>query len=801
MPRASQTLYRGLLLYALVAGIIGNLAMLARVGHPWGGFLTQWQQQDQAALIIPGNSPSAPGLQSSALQRGDIIRSADGISLRRRPLPQIQETLYASGVRTVTYDVQRGSQQLTLQGPLLLFGLQDLVEARAVYILLALAVWLLGWIVLSGSSASASNRAFAVFAAAAVMMVLPGNFYFNYGRRDVAGVILTMATAIAFAPLFGAAATRFALAFPKDAAPRWGWAVYVPAVMAIVLHEYASANTFNSTRALNAIAQGVTFFNVAFAALGLGLLLVRCLGGMLHRSTGPRIRHQLSLVLLGFACGVLLPGLPYGIYLLRADAYHVARALDQPLIAFLFPAAIGYAILRYQIFPGRSRALFTLIMLAVGATLAQLVSLLLAALAPGAALGRNTLVAVVIAISLLTSLFWQGEGGLPRILKRLLRRDETHYRALSNLLVATGPASTTAELAPRITARLALDFSARYVDLWLVDETGTWTLVHRHAAEAAVPPAGTNGQAPPLSSTSVTLLPDPCLPLRSRSSETAELAAVVPLAAPAGGATPLLGVLVLGAPGTGDIYDERDLPLLSVIGQQVAAALVTAQRVDHLKREPQRILAEVERERERIARELHDTVQQEMGALPYLLESLQSEVADSPQLQRRFDKCYAAVGRMSLELRNLRHDISPPELWSGDYTEALRELVLRKLTQSGLDCAFEGSLPAQLNRGQATAIYRICQQAFDNVLQHACAKRVRVKVCSSAADHQVRIRIEDDGCGFDVTQLSRLVRDGHAGVTGMRERAEVLGGTLELTSHPGQGTAVEVRLPLTGSGS
>jgi len=795
MRSAYRVLYRWLLFYALLVGLVGNLVMLPRIGRPWGGFVVQWQQHDQAALIIPGNSPSAPGLRSGALQRGDIIRAVAGADLSVQSLPEAYEALYAAGAQSVQYVIQRGSDLIEIEGPLLLCELQDLVEYRAIYVLIALAAWLLGWIVLNASPTTAANRAFTLFVIVAVILVLPGTFYFNSGRHDVPGIGLTMLTAIAFAPLAGAALLHFALSFPSEIGQRWARLVYLPSFVVIAVHEYASARIFSTTPALIAAARVATSFSVVYAALGLVTLLARCVHGLLARHTGPRARHQISLVLLGFTFGVLLPGLPYAVYVLSAGAYQSASALDRPLIAFLFPASIGYAILRYQMFPDRSRALFALIMLAVGATLAQIGSVLLAVVGPRGVLGQNIIVAGVIAVSLLTSLFWQSDHRLPKILNRILRREETHYRALFNLIRSTGQVSSLPELARRVTRQLAEDFEAEYVSLWLHDGEGGWSLCHNYTLPGNPIVAASTWELPLAAASDVRLVPDPQRPEPASGPGTKELAAIIPLHATVAVPSSPLGALVLGPPRTGDIYDDRDLQLFAVIGEQVAASLVIAQQVAHLKREPQRILAEVERERERIARELHDTVQQEMGALPYLLESIQAEVRNPAQVQHLFDDCYGKVGRVSLELHNLRHDISPPELWSGDQTQALRELMYRKLATQGIACAIDGSLPAALDRTRATALYRVCQQAFDNIVQHARATNVRVTVWG-AKEQQIGIRIEDDGSGFDIAQLPLLAQAGHAGVPGMRERAKALDGEFRICSAPGKGTVIEVRLPL-----
>jgi two-component system NarL family sensor kinase len=89
-----------------------------------------------------------------------------------------------------------------------------------------------------------------------------------------------------------------------------------------------------------------------------------------------------------------------------------------------------------------------------------------------------------------------------------------------------------------------------------------------------------------------------------------------------------------------------------------------------------------------------------------------------------------------------------------------------------------------------TGLYRIAQEALNNIARHAQAGRVNVQIITSA--EQAALVIQDDGLGFDPTQ----VPPGRFGLVGLSERAKLLGGALELQSEPGQGTRLEVRIPL-----
>src|SRR4029453_17427979 len=93
-----------------------------------------------------------------------------------------------------------------------------------------------------------------------------------------------------------------------------------------------------------------------------------------------------------------------------------------------------------------------------------------------------------------------------------------------------------------------------------------------------------------------------------------------------------------------------------------------------------------------------------------------------------------------------------------------------------------------------TILYRITQESLTNVAKHARAGHVTVTV-DELDDGRVRLRVRDDGVGFDTSSSPPRLREGHYGLAGMRERASLVGGTLEIGSIPGHGTTIEVRLP------
>jgi two-component system, NarL family, sensor kinase len=136
-------------------------------------------------------------------------------------------------------------------------------------------------------------------------------------------------------------------------------------------------------------------------------------------------------------------------------------------------------------------------------------------------------------------------------------------------------------------------------------------------------------------------------------------------------------------------------------------------------------------------------------------------------------------------------DLRAAPLEGRPLSEALKTLVDRWEAETGINArygAVNGSRP--LPPSVEAALYRICQEALTNVARHAEVGRATVRLV--ATPDQVRLVVEDDGRGFDASEVS----EGSHGIVGMRERAEVLGGSLQVRSEPGAGTRIEATVPL-----
>jgi signal transduction histidine kinase len=198
-----------------------------------------------------------------------------------------------------------------------------------------------------------------------------------------------------------------------------------------------------------------------------------------------------------------------------------------------------------------------------------------------------------------------------------------------------------------------------------------------------------------------------------------------------------------------------------------------------------------EDERKRIARELHDETTQTLAVLAMGLEAAQEAVRAGKV--PRLEEVKALAVRTLEEVHRLIVDLRPSVLDDLGLLSAVRWYAERTLEKRGVSvrCEF-GEMPA-LAPELETALFRICQEMLTNVARHAKASAVLVQV--GAEDGAISVDVEDDGQGFDPEAVAR--REGRRpwGLMGIRERVEILGGTIRIESAPGSGTHVEIRIP------
>jgi len=197
-------------------------------------------------------------------------------------------------------------------------------------------------------------------------------------------------------------------------------------------------------------------------------------------------------------------------------------------------------------------------------------------------------------------------------------------------------------------------------------------------------------------------------------------------------------------------------------------------------------------ERTRIAREFHDTLEQELVGITMQIDAVMATLRHAPELATRSLEVARQMVRRSLtEVHRSVWDLRSPALENGGLASAIVD-VTRSITEAAgvrIQVGVTGT-PVRLPRVSETHLLRIAQEAINNTVKHAQASRIEVRLHYS--QEKMRLCIEDDGRGFDPHAPNER---GHFGLLGIEERARKIGGTLEVTSAPGRGTRIEVELP------
>jgi signal transduction histidine kinase len=236
-------------------------------------------------------------------------------------------------------------------------------------------------------------------------------------------------------------------------------------------------------------------------------------------------------------------------------------------------------------------------------------------------------------------------------------------------------------------------------------------------------------------------------------------------------------------------FDQEDLRLLQSFAASAATAVATAQTV-----ESDRLIQQVEsagKERERWARELHDDALQGLAAIRInLATALQSKGDDrSARIEAAAEESLERLEDQINDLNRLINDLRPAALERLGLVGALQALAEESSARSGVAVETAIEIGEETSGDEERLVYRLVQEALTNVVKHASASRVEVSAREEGG--RIEIAVRDDGSGFDPAAST-----GGRGLTGMRERIELLGGQIDVSSEPGAGTEISASVPL-----
>ena len=202
----------------------------------------------------------------------------------------------------------------------------------------------------------------------------------------------------------------------------------------------------------------------------------------------------------------------------------------------------------------------------------------------------------------------------------------------------------------------------------------------------------------------------------------------------------------------------------------------------------------VSQERNRLARELHDSVSQQLFAASMFMSAITESQSDMEKTEmKQFKVVEEMIHQSQLEMRALLLHLRPVALKGKSLQEGMKELLEELAQKVTMDINWKME-PVTLDKGIEDHLFRILQESISNTLRHAKANSLEVLLI--VRDGLIILRITDDGIGFNVEES----KTGSYGLQNMHERAVELGGTMQLVSVPNKGTKLEVKIPLLNAG-
>jgi len=270
----------------------------------------------------------------------------------------------------------------------------------------------------------------------------------------------------------------------------------------------------------------------------------------------------------------------------------------------------------------------------------------------------------------------------------------------------------------------------------------------------------------------------------------------------AGGGVSTLAVSIRGAHGSFGIlsvgsvsqreWSDDERGLLELFGKTLWAEVERHGFEEERGQLILRLVDAQEQERKRIAADVHDDAVQVMSAATMRLHLLSKQLVDPAQLAL-VAKLQSTVSLSIERLRSLLFELSPPALELHGLGAALANLTDEFQRDSGIVTELSSDFNTEVKGSAALVVYRILQESLINVHKHAHATHVKIKVWEAKGG--VWASVQDDGVGFEPAASPGAGRNGHMGLTAMRERAELMGGGWTLVSAPTRGTRIEFWIP------
>jgi signal transduction histidine kinase len=211
----------------------------------------------------------------------------------------------------------------------------------------------------------------------------------------------------------------------------------------------------------------------------------------------------------------------------------------------------------------------------------------------------------------------------------------------------------------------------------------------------------------------------------------------------------------------------------------------------------QKLIEAQEQERSRIARELHDDINQRLALLGIGLQRLQQDLpSPTIELSGRIADAWQTVRDLANDVQNLSHQLHSPKLELLGLASAAASFCRELSDQKGVEIDFKSeNVPKELTQEVSLPLFRVLQEALQNSIKHSGSRRIQVSLRQEA--NEVELVVHDSGVGFE---LEEAIKGRGLGLTSMIERLKVANGRLSIDSDPQHGTTLHARVPLSTKG-
>lgn len=826
---------RLLFVFYLGLGVLGFLRLPTAINRPFGGFI--WLRDDVQGFSVSWEVGRGWAGRQAGLALDDRILRIQGREIPLDGESDVIGEVYrrAKIGQLIDYEVERLGEEETLhvQIPVTRFTWRHLLGSYIPFYVVSLIVWGIGLFVHAVSPKELISNVFALMCLA-LSATLSAHNYCGFIHKFFNAHWTTFVIYGPTWPLLNAFAVHFASTFPEPRAwwPRIRPWVYGTSAAIGVVHSY-SLTSWGDSRLTAPTLIGMTVASVVSSLYSITVFI-----STYQHNPSPSVRQQIKIIGSGLILGVLIPFLSTSTYILFRPYSGVwwspANLLGKRLIsdwllplpfqllvqATIFPLFTAVAILRYKVFNVKPAVVKAVTVATLACSLIAAYTLSVNGLQ--VLFGRLNIDALVfqlvgehfnwiwvsnILATLVTAvLFTPLRDRIHRQVTRLLYPYRiTSDEALKRLVEAARQADQISETntetgIPQILiTTLEGMLHLQDVFLWFYfPATGELQPAGRKKAHLVRLPLDRNVLHYLIRARSpLELSADPALASLSAALADLNLQMCLPLVYRG---RELVGLVGLGPRWDGVPFSPEDRQLLLHLTEYLLLLLKNVRTIRALEQSRERVSLAQERERRRIAQDLHDGPLQSLSYLATVkLELCKRAVPNPQQAIQLIQETQKDIGRASADLRGVLSDISPDIISRRGLVSALESLVHHARNHSGqreIEIALHiaGCTDQMLPEQDELALFRYTQEALRNAFKHAQANRIDIRL--RCADSRLVVTVQDDGKGFDVNQHGEFLRQEHLGLQSMQDRIESLRGEFVIESIPGKGTTVQAEIPL-----